>query len=84
MDAADTLKRLRWRCRRGMRELDLVLVGYLDAHANSMTADDLLLFERFLEATDMQLYSWLTGRETPHDPAFAGLVAALRATADAT
>ena len=83
MDAADTLKRLRWRCRRGMRELDLVLVGYLDRHGKSMSADDLDLFERFLEATDMQLYTWVTGRETPDDPTFAGLIDTLRAGADA-
>lgn len=74
MPAAADLKRLRWRCRRGMRELDLVLEAYLERNAGAMSADDLDLFGRFLDSSDMDLYAWVTGRSRPADAAFAALV----------
>ncbi|MEQ8233847.1 MAG: succinate dehydrogenase assembly factor 2 [Gammaproteobacteria bacterium] len=67
-------KRLRWRCRRGMRELDVLLEPWFDEHAAAMSATELALFERFLDSSDMDLYAWMTGRGRPADQGFAGLV----------
>jgi len=75
--SADQLKRLRWRCRRGMRELDLILARYLDDYAQTM---DLGEFERFLDSTDMELYDWVTGRATPTDKSFDEIVTRLTPT----
>ncbi|MEQ8661020.1 MAG: succinate dehydrogenase assembly factor 2 [Gammaproteobacteria bacterium] len=67
-------KRLRWRCRRGMRELDVLLEPWFAQHAPAMDVAELDLFERFLEASDMDLYVWVTGRGRPHDDALAALL----------
>jgi len=57
--------RLRWRCRRGMRELDQLLGWWLDTrHAQ---ADDATkaAFSTLLDRQDPQLWDWLSGRESP-------------------
>ncbi|MGR8918738.1 MAG: FAD assembly factor SdhE [Gammaproteobacteria bacterium] len=71
---SEAVNRLRWRCRRGMKELDQVLVAWLDRYGDSLDADGLELFARFLETNDMELYAWVTGRARPDDAAFAGLL----------
>lgn len=62
---AAELGRLRWRCRRGMRELDVLLVGYLDRHYRG--ADDLerAAFESLLELPDPTLADLCFGRLDP-------------------
>ena len=75
----NTVKRLRWRCRRGMRELDLILESYLEQHTDDMSDSELRVFERFLDSSDMDLYEWVTGRAQPGDTAFAAIVAQLAA-----
>lgn len=67
-------KRLRWRCRRGMRELDVLLEAYLERRSPTMTANQTRVFERFLDATGMDLYAWLTRRTRPPDAEFVDLV----------
>lgn len=72
-------KRLRWRCRRGMRELDVLLEPWFDRHAATMDAAELDVLERFLDSSDMDLYAWMTGRSRPDEAAFAALVDHIRA-----
>ena len=71
------LNQLRWRCRRGMRELDLLLCGHLDRHGATLSGVPLELFERLLACNDVDLYAWFTGRERADDAELAALVAAI-------
>ena len=73
--------RLRWRCRRGMRELDVILEPWFDNHGTSLSADELDEFERLLEQSDMDLYVWLTGRARPQDATTAGWIDRILAAA---
>ena len=57
--------RLRWRCRRGMRELDQLLSGWLDARYPHADASAQRAFAELLEEPDPQLWDWLSGREAP-------------------
>ncbi len=66
--------RLRWQCRRGMRELDVVLERWLDERYPSARDDERQAFRALLEAQDPQLVAWLFGRERPGDPGVAALV----------
>lgn len=61
------IKRLRWRCRRGMRELDLLLLCWLDREGPTASPVQLLAFERLLEIEDDQLWRWCLRRERPQD-----------------
>lgn len=66
--------RLRWRCRRGMRELDVLLERWLQRHWPNATPDRRQAFEALLECEDDRLWAWLTGREHPGTLALAALV----------
>ena len=72
--ADQKLNQLRWRCRRGMRELDLLLAGHLDRHGEQLAGPSLEVFERLLACTDIDLYGWFTGREHPSDTELLALV----------
>ena len=61
------LGRLRWRCRRGMKELDQLLVRYIDRCYAGAPADERLAFERLLDCEDDALWRWFLSRETPPD-----------------
>ena len=62
-----TLSRLRWRCRRGMRELDVVLQRYLENDYSAAPAAEQRAFEALLDEQDPQLLAFLMGRERPAD-----------------
>jgi len=66
--------RLRWQCRRGMKELDVVLERWLAGRYPDASAEERSAFRRLLDAQDPQLVAWLFGRERPSDPGVAALV----------
>ena len=70
--------RLAWRCRRGMKELDLLLSGWLQRRYPAASAAERAVFEAFLELPDPQIARYLLGRESPDDPAIAALVRELQ------
>lgn len=66
------VQRLKYRAwRRGMRECDLVLGAFADAHLAGMSASDLDAFEALLEAPDDLLWTWILGSAEP-DLQYAG------------
>ena len=77
MDATE-LNRLRWRCRRGRLENDLILARFLDARATTMTADDLAQLNRLLDLADNDLWDLIAGDSEPQDARLSPLLAALR------
>lgn len=68
--------RLRWRTRRGLRELDLVLQRYLDAVYPGASAEDRAAFADLLEQNDADILDWLFERQPVPDH-FAHVVRAL-------
>ena len=72
--------KLRWRCRRGMRELDELLLGFVDGgHWQALDEAGQRAFQRLLEYPDQQLLEILMQREAPEDPALADMVRRIRA-----
>ncbi len=72
-------KRLRWRCRRGAKELDLLLEGFLSADPELDTAE-MAALERLLECEDAPLQAWLIGGESPRDRELLRIVERIRRT----
>lgn len=70
---------LRWRCRRGMKELDVVLERWLEAGHPGADEAGRPALERLLDAPDPELAGWLLGRQRPGDPALRRLVDAILA-----
>lgn len=46
---------------RGMKEMDLILGRYADAHADSMSVEDIREFEHLMDVLDRDLFKWFTG-----------------------
>ena len=72
------MNRLRWRCRRGMLENDLILARFLDARGEQVTEDEMTALARLLELADGELWEILSGRVEPNDAMLGPIVAALR------
>jgi len=47
--------------RRGMREMDLILGGFADAHLAELTEPEIAEFEKLLDESDRDVYSWISG-----------------------
>ncbi len=77
MDAT-RLRRLRWRCRRGMLENDLILARFLDVRGDAMTEAEAAQLSQLLDLGDGELWELLSGRAEPADATLRPLVAALR------
>ena len=69
------LPQLRWRCRRGMLELDLLLNDFLDTKFAQLDQHQLELFETLLDYPDQVLLDLLLGKMPASDPALAEFVA---------
>lgn len=77
-EAPAALRRLRWQCRRGMLELDLLLTRFLDGGYQSLRPREKEAFERFLQYSDQMLYDWLFGAAVPADPRLRTLIERIR------
>ena len=65
--------RLKWKCRRGLLELDLVLEKYMEKNPYDVELDELL------EQQDNDLWDIVSGRSDRYDARHGGIVARLRA-----
>ena len=70
----EKLKKLRWQCRRGMLELDVLLGKFLERHYPSLPPEKQQLFEEFLAINDQTLFMWFTDKEEP-DSKFIFIIA---------
>ena len=57
--------RLRWRCRRGMKELDILLARYMDERFCTASAQEQEAFRGLLEIQDPVIYAYCLGQERP-------------------
>lgn len=72
------LGHLRWRCRRGMRELDLLLTRWLEREWAAASEAQRGVFLRLLDCEDDRLWRWFTGKDTAPDVALDALVQRIR------
>jgi antitoxin CptB len=61
--SAEDIKRLAWHSRRGMLELDLLLVPFVENRVATLSSAQLLLYQQLLAEEDQDLFVWLTRRE---------------------
>ena len=78
MRAEERLRRLRWRCRRGMLELDLALHQALDRNYDELTEPERSALERLFEAPDPELLAYLQGESEPRDRELRMLIRKIR------
>ena len=78
MDDEAELRKLRWRSRRGMRELDQLLERWLDREWRQSPTAQRDVFLRLLESQDDKLWHWFMGHERSDDAQLQALVDHIR------
>lgn len=74
MFTAKRLARLKWACRRGMLELDVLLLPFVEEAFDDLSFEDQETFERLLTSDDPDLYAWMMGHQPCEDEALAAMV----------
>jgi antitoxin CptB len=72
------IPKLRWRCRRGMKELDLVLTRYLECCYPTAPEAEREAFRQVLEMQDPEILAYLTGRAADPGGALGHVVEKIR------
>jgi antitoxin CptB len=78
MTESDDQARLKWQCRRGMRELDILLSTYLEHVYPQSREDRKQAFRELLQLGDPELIGYFLGDQLPPDPALASIVSEIR------
>jgi antitoxin CptB len=73
------IKRIYWACRRGMLELDLVMVPFFEQRFRELDDADQQRFISLLECEDTELFQWFLGKGAPEDPELALIVSQINA-----
>lgn len=72
------MREIRWRCRRGMRELDVLLTRWLERRWEASSPELRRDFCDLLNSEDDLLWDWLLGRSVPPDESLRRIVGAIR------
>jgi antitoxin CptB len=68
------IDRVRWHCRRGLLELDVVLNRFLERHFETLSPQQRASFSRLLDFPDYDLWGLVTGKQAPPDPDTAQII----------
>jgi antitoxin CptB len=74
----ESFAKLKWRCRRGTKELDYLLESYLLKQFNQSKREEQLLFIELLDLQDSQLIFYLLGDQLPESEGLSQLVKKIR------
>jgi antitoxin CptB len=66
--------RLKWACRRGMLELDVLFIPFVDEAYDDLTAEQQTIFERLLTEQDPDLFAWFMGHNICEDQELNSMV----------
>ncbi len=74
MTNSTELNRLYWQSRRGMRELDLILMPFIQNCYETLVAEDQVTYQELLAEEDQDLFQWFLGRGQPDSPQLVRMV----------
>jgi len=77
------LLKLRWACRRGMRELDFWFLNYLDHAYATAPREQQLTFQRLLGYQDQEIFEWMMDTAQPMDADLREIIVRIRETSAA-
>ncbi|MFC6439309.1 succinate dehydrogenase assembly factor 2 [Bowmanella sp. JS7-9] len=71
------LRRLKWACRRGMLELDVLFLPFVEEAFSQLDDHQQEVFERLLTCDDPDLFAWVMGHQQCDDPELAAMVSTI-------
>lgn len=69
---------LLWRCRRGIREMDILLQRFIETQYDDLSSEEQKTFEQLLEETDMDIMAWIMEKAIPPSEEFAQIIQLIR------
>ena len=66
-----SVRRIHWRCRRGLLELDIVLGRFVERHYAGLEQAQRTAFDALLDVPDTTLWDMITGKASPSQQDFA-------------
>lgn len=66
--------RLKWACRRGMLELDVLLMPFVETGFKQLDEQQKVDFERLLTSDDPDLFAWFMGHQTCEDEVLNSMI----------
>jgi len=75
MVSAEEFNRIYWHSRRGMLELDLILMPFVKEHFKALTEVQQQAYLKLLSCEDQDMFGWFLKHKTPEDPVIAEMVA---------
>ena len=75
---SEDLAKLKWRCRRGTKELDIMLTRFIDAKIKFLSDQQIVDFKRLLSEQDPELNQWLIEHQKPDDKGLSEIVQLVR------
>jgi antitoxin CptB len=70
----ERVKMLRWKSRRGMKELDVLFEAFFETQSESLRTGGWPQLEELLAQEDDVLFDWISGRNLPADPEVLNLI----------
>ena len=59
--------RILWRCRRGIKEMDIVLQDFIKNSYDELNNENKSAFSKLLEEQDLDILNWVLGKDKPED-----------------
>lgn len=56
---------LKWRCRRGIREMDILFQRFLEKYFDNLSSEEQKIFEQLLDESDVDIMAWIMGKAKP-------------------
>ena len=74
-----SIERIRWRARRGMLELDILLEKFIGGYYTHLDKGDMRVFEELLDMPDNELWDMIAGKQETMNPEHRALLEKIRA-----
>ena len=70
----DLKKKILWQCRRGLWELDIILLPFVEKEFTNLNKQDQLLFQQLLTYEDIELFDIFVNKVEPQESQFINLI----------
>ena len=75
---SDKKSRLQWRCRRGIKEMDIIFQDFINHSYDQLTDDKKKAFSRLLDEQDLDILNWIMGKDKPYDNELVNIINIIR------
>jgi|TARA_B110000196_G_C20957900_1_gene572524 antitoxin CptB len=74
----DNRSRLLWRCRRGIREMDIVLQEFLNQSYDTLSDTEKISFSKLLNEADLDILNWIMEKDEPENDGVKNIIKLIR------